>query len=195
MYKSWIVAVDSTQINGQWYRVWAFHGTHSDSSIHLVESYIYNVIEGIGCTNGVCYPAHPYPDFEFSDQLVCFHNRGVANALSNPVSSWGWWVALNFDNALSCVTHENTQAIEQRNANVLFFPNPINETSKIVFPYNFTSASLVVFNDIGQATFNITFQNKEEILIGDKINKPGIYFYRVIDNQSGDIFSGKFMKQ
>jgi hypothetical protein len=42
---------------------------------------------------------------------------------------------------------------------------------------------------------NTLFANKTELLIVDKVTLPGIYYYRVTDNITGETFSGKFVRQ
>ncbi len=198
-YTSWVAQTDSTQLYGTWYKVWHFNGT--DDNGDSLRSFYYNVIEGIGCTNGVYYPASPYALSAYSDQLLCFTNdMGFTTGISNPVTAFGYGYTSSFDNSTSCsfvpvipVNDLSTKQLSQPNPNSTVIPNPINETGKIIFPYHIQSGTLVILNEIGQTITNTSFQNKEEILIGDQIKTPGIYFYRVTDNQTGKAFSGKFV--
>lgn len=178
----WVAAIDSTQINSIWYKVWHFEGSGPS----------YNVIEGIGCTNKFDYPVNPYPPFEFSSQLICFSNQRATYPLSNPISSWGVLGDIYLNNTTSCDNPLGIKDVSKHKTEL--YPNPIDNTTKIAFPYN-VSGSLIILNVIGQAVVNLPFTNKNELLIGDKITSPGLYYYRMTDEQGGKVFSGKFVKQ
>ncbi len=187
---SWVTTIDSTKINSRWYKVWHFQGRDTT----IASSYfVYNVIEGIGCTNGIDYPINPYTPFENSQQLICFSNQGNTDSLNIPVSSWGIDHTIYFDNSISCATHTlKVNKLFSQNRESSIIPNPIDNTTKIAFPYNI-SGSLTVLNSIGQVVVNMPFTNKDELLIGDKITAPGLYYYRVTDEGNGKVFSGKFV--
>ena len=191
---SWVTSIDSTLINGIWYKVWHFSGNLVTPG-YFIGGFAYNVIEGIGCTNGLTYPYNPAPPFEASDQLVCFQNMGDSPPLSNPVTSWGVAIIVYFDDSASCAMHPlDISKLNNKNKITSIFPNPIDRTSKIVLPDK-GSGTLAVFNDLGQMIFCSTFEHKAELLIGDKINVPGIYFYRITDNEGARQYSGKFVFQ
>lgn len=169
--------IDSTLINGLWYKVWDFQ------PVGTCHAY-YFVIEGIGCLNSPLFINHPsYGLSNFN--LMCFSNHGLNPLLSPMVGGY-------FDNSMSCATILNLNQVNSKNK-VTIFPNPINETSKILFPYNISSGNLIIINSIGQTVLNMPIQNKDELLISDKIKEPGIYFFRVTDNETGKVFSGKFV--
>jgi hypothetical protein len=192
-YVSYVSNFDSTKINGQWYKVWEYTcNVDSPTSIDVSR---YNVIEGIGCTNGPSYPAFPYPLFEYSEQLTCFQNNGNQYSLSNPVFSWGWSYYIPFDDSLSCLLPLNINAPASKKEPVQVVPNPINEFSKITLPYTIHTGSLVILNCVGKEIYHAPFQDKNELPIGDHIPLPGIYFYQVRDNESGKFLSGKFLAQ
>jgi hypothetical protein len=190
---SWVTGVDSTRINGIWYKVWSLESSDSESH-HFIGNSFNNIIEGIGCTNGLLYPLYPYSPFENSDQLVCFQNNGNAYPLSNSVSSWGLLGNIYFDDSVSCsLPALGLQKVANNNGALVVSPNPITGSSKITLSYTISAGSLVISNYLGQLILNTTFQNKDKLLIGDKINTPGMYFYRASDNESGQVFSGKFI--
>jgi hypothetical protein len=205
-YISWVAQLDSTELYGTWYKVWHFQGI--DTTSDSIRRYQYNVIEGIGCTNGVYYPASPYSLSTYSSQLLCFTNdMGFTTALSNPVTTFGYGYSGSFDNDSSCslfktapapIIFDNTtgvQQLAQKTGDALVVPDPVNEYSNLVFPYIIQSGTLVLLNELGQVITNVPFQNKDEMLIGDKINTPGIYCYRLTDNESGKVFSGRFISR
>ncbi len=183
-FKYFVASVDSTQIKGIWYKVWHF------ASIGYV--YYYNVIEGIGCTNGPFYPMDPNEHYPYSYQLICFESNNERSSLSIPVDSWRVHSSRpdKFDNASSCATDVND--LENNTGVSSVFPNPVDATSVISFQ-NKCSGTIVVYNSLGQTVINSTFEHKSELLIGDKIMVPGMYYYRVTDNNNGNSFSGKFV--
>ncbi|MCW3121257.1 MAG: C-terminal target protein [Flavipsychrobacter sp.] len=203
-YTSWVSSIDSTQLYGIWYKVWHFDGIDTNTYTNATFTYRYNVIEGLGCTNGVYYPAAPYDYAAYSDQLLCFtNNMGYTTGFSNPVLSYGYDYTNSFDNKTSCAAFQppvtpptdNTLGTKQTAGNIgnaVVIPNPVDESSKIVLPYTVRSGTLVIVNEIGRMTINMHFQDKTSISIADYIHNPGIYFYHVTDNQTGKVFSGKF---
>jgi hypothetical protein len=176
----YVTAIDSVIINSIWHKTWHFHSDFRD----------YDVIEGIGSTICTCLPLNTaIIGGEAAINLTCFNNDGTTPPLSKKIGPY-------FDNTTSCSVVLVPLSVNKTiNKNELssIFPNPIDETSKITLPYTISSGEISVSNDIGQTIINTSFQNKEELLIGDKIQTPGIYFYRVMDNQRGQVFSGKFM--
>ena len=178
--------IDSVMINSNWYKVWS-----------LVQcapfTYIfgnYDVIEGIGCTFGIDYGITPLTFSETGTYLRCFANDGTNPALSTKVSGF-------FNNTTSCSSTfgvgVGVHNVESNSTTATLFPNPIDESSKIVLPQTIQSGTLVILNGIGQTIVNTSFQNKDELVIGNVVNTAGIYYYRITDNQSGSVFSGKFM--
>lgn len=205
-YIAWVTNIDSTQLAGNWYKVWHFDGT--DSILYYpdsVRTLSYNVIEGIGCTNGMYYPGNPYSLASFSQQLLCFKNELVATStpLSNPVKAYGFTYFSFYDNDSSCATfyadHSHTiignsvNQITLQTENVKVVPNPANESCSIIFPSFFKSGTLIVVNEFGQSVINTTFQNKASVFIGDKLKEPGVYFYYLINNENAQTFSGKIV--
>jgi len=181
-------AKDSVIINALSYHTWHMHPFYVDSIDMSVGSLNdIDIVEGIGCMNDPCFPLRPF-SFETITNLTCFNNRGTTPPLSHTVGPY-------FNNSTSCSLTFGlvVNNVANKNKNASLFPNPINESSEIVIPYNITSGNLVIVNDLGQEIINMPFQNKEQLLIGDQIKVPGIYCYRVRDNQSGATFSGKFV--
>jgi hypothetical protein len=187
-----IFKIDSTKIAGFWYKVWHFEGGLESHSIST--QYHYNVIEGIGCTNGFSYPLAPNFEDETSMMLLCFNHNGTHPILSNPVTAWGLWErsTISFENNISCTLSE-VQILKTKET-ISIVPNPITVSSRLVLPTTITSGTLVIYNNVGQVIVNSTFQNKQELLIGDKITVPGIYFYRVSNFEQGITLSGKFVQ-
>ena len=182
--KNTVGEIDSVTINSTWHKVWHLYPYSADSGFQYPQEYY--VIEGIGCPNGPFFPLSPYT-FENCENLTCFNNRGITPLVSPAVDE--------FDNAISCSQTYglSVKSIKDKNSTVAVIPNPIDQSSKIIFPDNIVCGIAAIFNDIGQPIETIPFQNKNEILIGDKIKVPGIYYYRVTDNENGKVYSGKFL--
>ncbi len=189
-----VISIDSTQINGLWYKIWQLGGYIPPD--HATTIYSFTIIEGIGCVNGLHFPCNPLGRTgNPTSQLQCFENNGASYPLSNPVFVTGQVSAWNFyfDNAASCNLNLDATNLSKGMEKVKVVPDPIDASSRIALPYEIKSGSLVVLNNLGQTFINTTFQNKGEFLIGDKINIPGLYFYKVTDDQSSKVFSGKFI--
>ena len=175
VYTHYVDGIDSTLINSVWYKVW-----HFGPLINLA----YYVIEGIGCTQDPRFPLAPLNQEDITT-LICFSNTG-----GNPVVTPAVYY---FDNYESCKLGIDESAIQYKTTRII--PNPTNGTSKIVFSHDISSGSLIIVNQIGQTIANLSFQNKVALQIGDKLKLPGIYYYRVTDNENGEVFFGKFLNQ
>lgn len=204
---SWVAEMDVTELYGISYKVWHFYGI--DSNATKQRFYQYNVIEGIGCTNGVYYPASPYALDAYSDQLLCFKsNLGYTTGFSKPVLSYGYDYIQSFDNYNSCDRFLEspepppidpditlgTQSLAKASGSVIVVPNPANASSKLVLPYTIRSGSVVILNQLGQTISSTSIQNKSSLPL-NIVQTPGNYFYRITDNHSGQVFSGKFVAQ
>jgi len=179
--------IDSVLINSVWHKTWQFVPIN-DSSVAGGMPAEYDVIEGIGCLNNPFYPTQPV-FFEAHTTLTCFNNKGTTPPLSHNVGDY-------FDNYISCnlTFGAGIKNISAQQINPELIPNPINELSKIIFPYTISKGSFEIVNFTGEIIAVFTVNNIGEISVGDKITIPGIYFYQVIDFSSGNLFSGKFLK-
>ena len=149
----------------------------------------YYVIEGIGSLNSPVFPLYAL-GFEGCITLMCFNNQGMTHPLSQILDVY-------FNNTTSCslTFYEGVKNINSQSTKTLVFPNPITESSIIQLPYSISSGSFIITNTLGQIITQIVFQNKQELLVGDLIKSPDIFYYRVIDNSNGEIYSGKFVQQ
>ena len=205
IFTAWVMQLDSTQLNGEWYKVWQFAGT--DSSLIYTDSVRpirYNVIEGIGCTNGLYYPLTPYSLTAFSQQLLCFNNHtGITTGLSNPVMCFGDGYNNAYDNNATCTSfyeHANEPVVPTgvhmgtiANNGVTVVPNPVNGNSRLILPTMMHTGRVVLMNGLGQIIEDRTFTNKDAVAIGDKIKTPGVYYYKVIDGTSGKVYTGNMV--
>lgn len=102
-----------------------------------------------------------------------------------------------FDNDTSCslTFGLDVKTVSNQNRVSTVVPNPVIASSVITLPYSIPSCDVVIINSIGQTIFKTIFENKNELLIGDRITTPGIYFYRVTDNTTSRILTGTFVRQ
>ncbi len=201
---SWVAVLDSTQLSGIYYKVWHFNGAYTSSYFpDSIRTYRYNVIEGIGCTNGPGYPARAYSLKTFSEQLMCFNNHlNITSSLSTPVTSYGVDYTSLYDNGASCTVFKSFHPdvnvgvynVPKRN-DVKVYPQPLTEISLISMPSEISSGTLIITNLVGQQIIIQTIINQSQIMVGRLIQTPGIYFYRVFDLTSGNIWTGKLEKQ
>ena len=183
---SLVGSVDSVMINSTWHKVLYFTTISTDSIFH--ELFMdYYVIEGIGCASAPLFPLHPFT-FEVASNLTCFNNRGITPPLSHLVGPY-------FNNTTSCTLTFGafTKLVSVNHNNVKVSPNPIDESSRIILPYAIQSGTLLLINGMGQVVVNTAFNDLDEIPIGNRVQLPGIYFYRVTNNLSGERFFGKFV--
>jgi len=179
-----VTNLDTVLIDTIPYQTWVLQW---DSASYVEQHYI---IEGIGSIEG---PLSLILQDDTTGHvfLKCFNHNGTTPALSHVVG-------LYFDNATSCNSTFGVGAGVKNvvnNNNTSLYPNPIDATSKIICSYSIPSGRLIINNDIGQTIVNTSFDNKDELPIGDKVHLPGIYFYRITDNQSGATYSGKFINR
>jgi hypothetical protein len=187
---AWVHNIDSTMINGNWYKVWHFW---CNLGIHIHSNPIYfNVIEGVGCTNFFS-PVH---GFDQANQLQCFSNNGVQPALSTLIPSYGpdYSPTMYFNNTDHCpALGVGIGPIKAKD--VIVSPNPVNERTRIVFPYTIKSGTLVVTNVVGQVVLRFELEDANEVAIGSKLPENGIYFYRVTDLEQAATFTGKLVQE
>ncbi len=180
----YVYSMDTVLINGTQHRVWFLVPVH-DTVVEVNNPYY--VVEGIGCLDEATFPTHP-SRLEGAVTLTCFNTHDSTPPLDHMVDSY-------FDNSSSCslTFGLGVATVQQKSNDAAVIPNPVNTASKVALPYAVSSGTLIVLNDIGQTVINTSFQNKDELLIGDKKYTPGIYFYRVTDITNGMVFAGKFI--
>lgn len=79
------------------------------------------------------------------------------------------------------------------NYEVKLYPNPVDKTSRIVLPYNINSGSLEITNSMGQLISKQMVVNELQVVFGDRIKIPGVYYYRLTDRDGNRVYSGKFL--
>lgn len=205
VYVSWVTQIDSTQIGGLWYKVWHFDGMDTSKVIaDSLRPFMYNVIEGIGCTNGPYYPAFPYTLANFSQELLCFSNKSHApSVLSNPVVAYAIASTRSFDNDSTCglfnshyavLPPSNVQNVAGTPVAVTVVPNPSEHNCTIVFSRTISSGNIVITNQLGQVIADFNFTARKELEIGNLLHTAGMYYYHVTTGE-GTHFSGKFTRQ
>ncbi len=184
-----VSAIDSVQLDGQWYKIWSLHGYWMDTSAHIgMMLGDYSVLEGVGCLAAPFTPNYPF-SFERGDYLTCFQNNGTHPVLSRSLNAY-------FDNAVTCekTFGVGVPDISVNSGEVKVVPNPAANNSKIVFPIQINSGVLSIINTTGNLIGNIPVHESAEVAIGTHLPRPGVYFYRLIDLNTGQVISGQFLK-
>lgn len=185
----WVSKIDSTKLNGLWYKVWHFNGYQNGYEDNI---FSYNTIEGLGCTSGFLYPLDPIP-YAVINQLICFGSKGMYDMLSNPVDAWSNFGSFTYPFSNKGCPASLFTSLTENTKEITLYPNPIDKTSRISFLNTIHSGQLLITNAVGQTIIDLPIRNKEEMLIGDKIQTPGIYFYHLLDERTGQLFTGKFI--
>ncbi len=172
-----IKGIDSTQINGNWHRVF-----NMESRYELGSPVPFAVIEGIGSTKGPGFGSSPFM-FENDSRLKCFFQAGTKPIL-NP-SVYG------FDNAGTCyLSVPTTQAIT---GTVQIVPNPGGQDAELRLP----SASFqqcIIWDVCGRKLVTLNLAGKMRASIGSFIETPGLYLLEVTDIE-GRRLTRKFVFQ
>ncbi|UCH13422.1 MAG: CotH kinase family protein [Bacteroidales bacterium] len=114
------------------------------------------------------------------------------------IQRWAW-----MDAQLAQVPNPNPNpaAIKTTDlfSDILIYPNPaINYMIFDIGSKKKTVAAIYIYNNLGvlvhkTPSFNLNQGNNSYLLKLDKINQPGVYFYKaIVDNQTG--FTGRFIK-
>jgi hypothetical protein len=182
---SYVVKKDSTFIDGLKYYTWEVENFFHELSRNNYSITTYTYIEGIGSTT---YPSSPLDPRHYGPVifLKCFQNKGITPTVSPHVLSPYFY----FDNSQSCkLSVPNTTSL---NLAITIYPNPANESSIIKLPYKMQSGTLSIINAMGQVMMQKEIQYTEQIHLGS-LPSGGLYFYRIIDKQNNQSFTGKFI--
>jgi len=176
---------DSVIINSTWHKTWHFVLAHAAYPIDTS----FDVVEGIGSLKN---PLNPIlnANTESCTKVTCFQNHSATPALSATIGGY-------FNNTTSCslTFPSETKTISARSQVVWVVPNPVVKESRVLLSAAIKAGSLTIVNSLGQVTYETVFQGQSELPLGDKILVPGIYCYRIVDNVSGELFVGKFVKE
>ena len=173
--------IDSTTIGGTWHRVW--HMESLDNSNHFVG---YDFIEGIGSYQGPFYPLNPY-HFEGCSVLTCFHSNGSTPIVDPPVGG--------FNNSSSCTMSYGERVLETITLPVSAFvvPNPADETSVILLPDGLMIGTLKILDCMGRVVYETSYSNVGKLPLGEKMQRPGIYYFQIADKERNEAYSGTFV--
>lgn len=172
-----VISVDTVLVKGHLYKIWHYSAVTGVYMIHQFFPVDYNVIEGIGCIEGLFFPTSA-GQFEANARVVCFSNKGDT-VFVPPYLTSGTCAKVSVENL----------ALEKKQITIA--PNPANESSQIILPYAM-QGRLVVTNAMGQVVFQKEFQNKEQIELG-ALPAEGLYFYSVTDTRNSKTFTRKFV--
>ncbi len=177
-----ITAFDSTIINGAWHKTWKYKTINTI----LQDASERTVIEGIGSTGGFWWPLQ-YWFFEHTMQLTCFYTLTGQPPVSPAIDNY-------FDNSHSCTLAINS-GLYANMQKLSVVPKPANAVAQIECSQSIQNGSLALYNIIGQQVYKTAINNQNILPIGRYISMPGTYFYRVVDMDKNQVYSGKFAAQ
>ena len=170
-------SIDSVLVSGS-YRKRFNLKINNDTMIGRIPS----IIEGIGSTQGLfdlmCDP------FEIASQLDCFSQ--------NRKTLWSY-----FPNDSCDLYYLGTPTMKQPPVNISIYPNPANGIFNIeVKSEGVIDKSIVeVYNVLGQQVHSQAIVNSSSFIVDLSSQPNGIYFYRVVDENSNLIGEGKLIIQ
>ncbi len=166
-----VQSLDSTLIGNHYYKVWTMKNDSFGpvSNPYNYATYEYKVIEGIGCLADPRYPIYPY-FFEGCEWLTCFHM---------------------FDNTTSCAFTKVEETALHNTATI--YPNPANSTSVVQLKQPLASGQLSIYNILGRLVHHASVNNETKIPVGKYLPVPGQYFFKIIDYDQRQTYTGKFI--
>jgi len=182
-----VVSTDSVLINGVYHKTLYMKGNFVSGNNGGNATLTYTVVEGIGSPNGPLASKTVYY-FEGQENLTCFEQSN-AKVDIRLLSHYNYGVVDSFVNC-SRVAINN---ISHRTSTVKVVPNPGGKASKLLFGYTISNGTITIINEMGQIVRSTPFSNSSELVIGDALTVPGIYFYRVTNSESGATVTGKFV--
>ena len=147
----------------------------------------YTVLEGVGCLYGPMFPDFPFT-FEIGTELVCFENRGIKPTFSSNPAPY-------FDNTSSCTSSFGlaVNSVAANDMEIMVSPNPVTAASALYLPGRFNGTVTITTFD-GKLLYTRQINAENSVNIGDKISLPGMYLYRIIDADTGQVTTGKMVK-
>jgi hypothetical protein len=177
--------IDSTQINGAWHRVFGIRMLATPQP----QNYFF-VVEGLGSNIGPGYAFTGGFSLERDYRLNCFHNRGAQPALIPALgSTQGMGAFSNTDPCDLKVDGDDAMVA------TMLWPNPVNQSSRIVFSRAMERGELMVYDCLGKMVTKQAMGHSTSLLLHGGAYAPGLYYYRVTDLQSGAVASGSFVRQ
>lgn len=170
-----LAGIDTLLINGVAHRVYYFQSTQALNNG-------YQVIEGIGCPQGLEYPFNPQVPFEGRTELLCFTHNGTKPPLGKKFGK--------FDNTTSCLL--SIKDNNPQNNYVTIYPQPAGSSATIQLG-KLQTGSICIYNNLGQIVSNKSIANQDRIEIGNPGTWNGMYYYRITDNTENKVYSGKLL--
>ena len=190
-----VIFNDSVEIAGQFYRRQTLMeiDTYWNYFCDEGENRIYTVIEGIGSLS----KPNAFLQCGFYEQLRCF----TYDSIDTPMNiAHPFPFASPFPNFTDTVYFTNDCAsltippvtMPKPAETVVCYPNPVNEQSILKCSQVIHHGTLMICNALGQETY-ITINEEQDIPIGSLLHPPGVYCYRLTDESTGEVFSGKII--
>jgi hypothetical protein len=173
--RSEVIGIDSTFLLGNWYRVFYMQVTPNSTNN-------YNIIEGIGSTNGPAFPMIGYT-FEYRYSLKCFSHDGIMPPVSPALDL--------FDNTTSC--SPLAVVVNKGQDGITVVPNPGYKEMVMNIPADIRNASLYVTDGIGRRIADVSIDNELRINLGQYLQVEGVYYYNLRDQHTGRRYMGRFI--
>ena len=187
----YIRTIDSTNVLGQWYKVFHFNRYLSGAT---ASSDAYAIIEGVGCTSGPAFPVSPYIDYsvgELGFNLDCFQTQATTPVISPAVSTGRASYNRSYDNATSC-TSLAVSSLAQNDLVVSVLPSPATGKAVVHFSRSMQHATVVIYDLRGRTIYKSVIADKSDVDITQGLKVPGLYIYQVRDDVSNNSMVGKF---
>jgi hypothetical protein len=156
-------SLDSTLINGLWYKVWHFLPLSADT-------WDYHIVEGIGCVENPYFILNPVEPEAYWD-VYCFSNRGTPPPLSPSV------MVLNNTTSCSLPNTLFSSEITELSIFLKVFPNPAT-TLLTVSLTNQPINQITIMNILGQTAYTNNY-NSPQVQIDISSLPTGLYFIKV----------------
>ena len=158
IYDMVVLSIDSVLIKGQYRKKWNFAHFNNDSTYF---------IEGIGSNAGLIEPLNTYAiDFKYR-YLVCVKDSTGTLFTSSHSSAMGCNLIVSGTNEIDLIN------------NCSIFPNPFTTSTTIQTSINLKSATLNIYNALGQEIKTINNISGKEITLQRDNLPEGIYFIRL----------------
>lgn len=167
-----VQAIDSTQVNNLWYKVFRFNNQGSSTAQ-------FTIVEGFGCDKGPGFPAFPYT-FENYVVLNCFTNNSFLpfTVGINPT--------LPLAGQCNLPLTIETAKRPSKDLGIRIVPNPASARSVIELFYKMRSGIVHIYNNVGGLVATAPFSNSSTISLPHGDYQSGLYLIKVTDLENGN---------
>ena len=188
----YIRAIDSTNMAGQWYKVFHFNKDHLGTMQGLDA---YSIVEGIGCTSGPGFPLSPRVDYSVGEggfNLICFQTEATSPTISPTVGYGRAGYGRLYDNT-GCA-HLTVGVQKGDNLSMSVIPSPATGNAVLQCSETVSRLDVTIYDFTGRIVRQYHAANSNAIKIGSSITMPGMYFFRA-KTGGGKEYVGKFVSE